>query len=54
MREEVAFARRAPIQGFPSLVVRIESGLRPVDVDFLDAEAMRRQIDVILATATAA
>jgi putative protein-disulfide isomerase len=51
MREEVAFARRAPIQGFPSLVVRTESGLRPVDIDFRDAEPMRGQIDVILMAA---
>lgn len=53
MREEVAFARRAPIHGFPSLVVRTESGLQPVEVDFRDAEPMRRQIELILA-ATAA
>jgi putative protein-disulfide isomerase len=53
MREEVAFARRAPIHGFPSLVLRAESGLHPVDVDFCDAESMLRQIEVIL-TATAA
>jgi putative protein-disulfide isomerase len=53
MREEVAFARRAPIQGFPSLVVHNESGLLPVDVDFRDAEPMRRQIEAIL-TASAA
>jgi len=53
MHEEVAFARRAPIHGFPSLVVRTESGLQPVDIDFRDAEPMRRQIEVILvATAT--
>ena len=49
MREEVAFARRAPIQGFPSLVLRTESGLRPVDVDFRDAEPMLQQIAVSLA-----
>ena len=53
MREEVAFARQAPIQGFPSLAVRTASGLQPVDVDYRDAEPMRRQIEVIL-TATAA
>ena len=48
MREEVAFARRAPVVGFPSLVVRTGSILRPVDVDFHDAESMRRQIEAIV------
>ena len=52
MREEVAFARQAPIQGFPSLVVRTESGLQPVDVDYRDAEPMRRQIEMILTATT--
>ena len=53
MREEVAFARRAPIHGFPSLIVRTESGLQPVDIDYRDAEPMRKQIEAIL-TATSA
>jgi putative protein-disulfide isomerase len=53
MREEVAFARRAPIHGFPSLVVRTESGLQTVDVDFRDAEPMRRRIEAILIAAAA-
>ena len=53
MREDVAFARRAPIHGFPSLAVRTESGLQPVDIDYCDANAMRKQIEAIL-TATSA
>lgn len=53
MREEVAFARRAPIGGFPSLVVRTEYGLQAVDIDFRDAEPMRRQIEAILGADTA-
>ena len=51
LREEVAFARRGPIRGFPSLAVRTESGLQPVEVDYRDAEAMRRQIEAILTAA---
>ena len=53
MREEVAFARRAPILGFPSLAVRTQSGLQPVDIDYRDANAMYKQIEAIL-TATSA
>ena len=53
LREEVAFARRGPIHGFPSLAVRTESGLQPVEVDYRDSEAMRKQIEAIL-TATSA
>lgn len=53
MREEVAFARRAPIHGFPSLIVRTESGLQPVDIDYRDAEPMRKQIDAILTSTSA-
>ena len=53
LREEVAFARRGPIHGFPSLAVRTESGLQPVEVDYRDPEAMRKQIEAIL-TATRA
>jgi protein-disulfide isomerase-like protein with CxxC motif len=45
MREEVAFARRSPIQGFPSLIVRGESGLHPIDIDYGDADPMRKQIE---------
>jgi putative protein-disulfide isomerase len=48
MRAEVALARRAPIHGFPGLAVDTEYGLQPVDIDFRDAEPMRRQIEGIL------
>jgi hypothetical protein len=53
LREEVAFARRAPILGFPSLAVGTESGLQSVDIDYRDANAMYKQIEAIL-TATGA
>jgi hypothetical protein len=43
----VAFARRAPINGFPSLVVSTESGMQPVEIEFGDPEPMRRQIEEI-------
>ena len=51
LREEVAFARSGRIHGFPSLAVRSESGLQPIEVDYRDSEAMRKQIEAIL-TAT--
>jgi hypothetical protein len=54
LREEVAFARREPFHGFPSLAIRTESGLHPVEVDYGDAEAMRRQIEAILSAVAAA
>ena len=53
LREEVAFARRAPIRGFPSLAIRTESGLHPVDVVYRDPEPMRKQIELILTGITA-
>lgn len=49
LQDEVDFARRAPIQGFPSLVVRTGTQLIPVDIDYRSAEPMRRQIEAILA-----
>ncbi len=51
LREEVAFARRT-IRGFPSLVMRTESALHTVDVDYLDPVPMRKAIEAILATST--
>jgi len=53
LREEVAFARRAPMRGFPGLALRTGSGLHPVDVDYRDAEPMRKQIEAILASTPA-
>lgn len=40
-------------KAFPRLVIRTEAGLRPVDVDFHDAAAMRTQIEAIVAAADA-
>jgi putative protein-disulfide isomerase len=48
LREEIAFARRPPFQGFPSLAIQADTGLYPIDVDYRDAEPMRRQIEAIL------
>jgi len=52
LSDEVAFARRAPILGFPSLAVRTKSGLQPVAIDYCDAGAMRKQIEAILTGAS--
>jgi len=46
---EITFARSAPINGFPSLVVHTPSRLHPVHLDYLDAAPMLRQIETILA-----
>ena len=48
LREEVVFARSGAFHGFPSPAIRSGSELRPVDVDYRDAEPMRRQIETIL------
>ena len=48
LHEEVAFTRSGPIHGFPSLAVRTEFGPQPIEVDYRDSEAMRKQIDAIL------
>ena len=48
LREELAFSRSAPIQGFPGLVARSKSGLHQVETDYRDPEPMRRQIEAIL------
>ena len=53
LRAEIAFARRAPILGFPGLAVQTGSGLHSVDIDYRDANAMRKQIDAILTAAGA-
>lgn len=50
LREEVAFARREPFHGFPSLAVRAANELHPIGVDYRDAAPMRRQIEAILAS----
>jgi len=50
LQEEVAFAQRAPINGFPSLIMRTPFGLQPVAIDYRDATPMRQQIETILTT----
>lgn len=51
--EELALARSAPINGFPSLVVRTPLGLHPVNLDYRDAAPMLGQIETILMTTAA-
>ena len=48
LKEEVAFTRSAPINGFPSLVLRIPTGLDPVVLDYRDAAPMLKQIEAAL------
>ena len=48
LKEEVAFARSAPINGFPSLVLRIPTGLDPVVLNYRDAAPMLKQIEAAL------
>lgn len=48
LKQEVAFARKAPINGFPSLVLRIPTGLCPVILDYRDAAPMLKQIEAAL------
>jgi putative protein-disulfide isomerase len=51
LQEELAFARQAPINGFPSLVLRTASGLQPIGLDYLDAAPMLAQIQAALGAA---
>jgi hypothetical protein len=51
LQEELAFARQAPINGFPSLVLRTPSGLQPIGLDYLDAALMLQQIEAALSAA---
>lgn len=48
LHDEITFARSAPINGFPSLVVHTPSGLHPVNLDYRDAAPMLLQIESIL------
>jgi putative protein-disulfide isomerase len=45
LQDELAFARQAPINGFPSLVLRTPSGMQPIGLDYLDAAPMLQQIN---------
>jgi putative protein-disulfide isomerase len=51
LQEELAFARRAPINGFPSLVLRTVSGMQPIGLDYLDASPMLAHIQAALGAA---
>ncbi len=48
--EQIQFARRSPISGFPSLALQVEgeSGLRPVDKDYRDYRVSLDHIDQLL------
>jgi putative protein-disulfide isomerase len=49
LQAEIGFARRAPINGFPSLLLQTPAGLYPIDLDYVNPEPMRRQIEAALA-----
>jgi putative protein-disulfide isomerase len=51
LQEELAFARHAPINGFPSLVLRTVAGMQPIGLDYLDASPMLAQIQAALGAA---
>lgn len=51
LEAEIAMARNAPINGFPSLVVHTPWGQHPLRLDYLDATPMARQIQAILSQA---
>ncbi|WP_051391905.1 DsbA family protein [Rhodoferax saidenbachensis] len=51
LQEELAFARQAPINGFPSLVLRTASGMYPIGLDYLDAAPMLLQIHTAMEAA---
>lgn len=51
LQEELRFARQAPINGFPSLVLRTEAGVQPIDLNYLNAAPMRHQINAALEAA---
>lgn len=48
LQEELRFAREAPINGFPSLVLRTPSGMQAIELDYLDAAPMLHQIKTAL------
>jgi len=48
LEEEIALAHNAPINGFPSLVVHVPLGMRPIKLDYLQAAPMRQQIAAML------
>ena len=48
LQAEIGFARRAPINGFPSLLLQTPTGLHAIDLDYLNPEPMRLQIEAAL------
>ena len=48
LREELLWARRSPINGFPSLVLKTPQGLYPIALNYLDPAPMRREIEALL------
>ena len=44
LQDEIMLARRAPIHGFPSLVVATAAAMHPLVLDYLDAAPMLQQI----------
>ncbi|MDZ7938856.1 MAG: DsbA family protein [Rhodoferax sp.] len=48
LQAEIGFARRAPINGFPSLLLQTPTGLHAIDLDYLNPKPMRLQIEAAL------
>jgi len=48
LQAEIAFARRAPINGFPSLLLQTSAGFHLIELDYLDATPMHLQIEAAL------
>lgn len=48
LREDLALARNAPINGFPGLALLTAAGLQPVQIDYLHAAPMLAQIEAII------
>ena len=48
LQRQVTFARQAPINGFPSLILQTASGVFPIAIHYGDPAPMRAQIEGIL------
>ena len=48
LQAEIGFARRAPINGFPSLLLQTPTGLHGIDLGYLNPQPMRLQIEAAL------
>lgn len=53
LQAEIGFARSAPINGFPSLLLQTPAGLHAIDLNYLDPTPMRLQIEAALGNVTA-